>query len=762
MADGEKTREELRAELEAARRRIRELESGRAAAGSGGAPQESPAPAGVAHSADYLRCLVHTIPDLVWLKDPEGVYLACNAAFERYFGAAEAKIVGRTDYDFVSKAVADSFRENDRRALLAGKSLTNKEWLTFATGGYRGLFRTIKTPMHDARGTLIGVLGIAHDITATTELEERMTALTRPLDDAAGITFRDLFNLEDIQRLQDEFSRATGVASIITMPDGTPITAPSGFCRLCTLIRGTKQGLANCFKSDAVLGRLCTEGPTVCTCLSGGLWDAGAGISVGGRHVANWLIGQVRDATQTDDTMRGYARAIGIEEDEAVAALHEVPAMSRERFEDVARALFTLARQLSTIAYQNVQQARFIFERKRVEAQLIEMRDKAEAANRAKSEFLANMSHEIRTPLNGVLGMLQLLQTTDPSEEQKEFLLLAVRSTNRLTRLLADILDIARIEAGRMELAETLFDVASLRDSIFELFLPTARDKGLSLAFDISDSVPGKLVGDEARLQQILFNLVGNSIKFTEQGGVRVTVSARPAPASGRVRVLLSVDDTGIGIPDEFYADMFEPFAQAEADYTRSFQGAGLGLSIVRKLVRLMDGELAIDSAPGDGTTAYLALTLGLPPDACPPQGARERSSAAVSAPTGRPARILVAEDDEVSLASVKWMLEKSGYATAEARDGQEALDRVAAEDFDLILMDVQMPVMDGLEATRAIRESKALGRLARIPIVALTAYAMNGDKEKFLAAGMDAFIAKPIDRAVLDKTISRLLHGPR
>jgi PAS domain S-box-containing protein len=328
-------------------------------------------------SSIWLRTLLETIPDLVWLKDPDGVYLSCNPSFERLYGVKAADIIGKTDYDFVDKDLADFFRAHDRKALEAGKPSSNEEWLTFADNGYRGLFETIKTPMHDADGNLIGVLGVARDITdrkrAEEALEKRMVALTLPLDDSGNITFADLFNLGDIQRLQDEFAMATGVASIITHPDGTPITAPSNFCRLCIdIIRKTEKGCANCFKSDAVIGRFSPLGPTIQQCMSGGLWDAGAGISVGGRHIANWLIGQVRDATQTEEHMRNYAREIGADEDSVVEAFREVPSMSREKFGFVAQALFTLANQLSATAYQNVQQARFIADRKRAEEALRE------------------------------------------------------------------------------------------------------------------------------------------------------------------------------------------------------------------------------------------------------------------------------------------------------------------------------------------------------------------------------------------------------
>jgi PAS domain S-box-containing protein len=230
-------------------------------------------------------------------------------------------------------------------------------------------------PQTDDRNVVVTVVGAVQEITgrkrAEEALEKRLVALTKPLETSETIAFEDLFNLPDIQRLQDEFSTATGVASIITRTDGTPITAPSNFCRLCKdIIRKTDKGYLNCLQSDAVLGSFNLEGPTIQPCLSGGLWDAGAAISVGGKHIANWLIGQVRDETQTEEKIRAYARIIGVDETLAVDAFHEVPAMSREKFGQVSRALFTLANQLSSIAYQNVQQARFITERQQAEEAL--------------------------------------------------------------------------------------------------------------------------------------------------------------------------------------------------------------------------------------------------------------------------------------------------------------------------------------------------------------------------------------------------------
>jgi len=384
---------------------------------------------------------------------------------------------------------------------------------------------------------------------------------------------------------------------------------------------------------------------------------------------------------------------------------------------------------------------------------LMKAKETADAANKTKSEFLANMSHEIRTPLNGVLGMLQLLGGTTLDAEQDGYLRTAVKSSMRLTRLLSDILDLSRIEAGKMSLCQEAFELAGQRESVVDLFALEAQEKGLTLEFCLDERLPPRLVGDKSRLQQILFNLIGNAVKFTDRGGVRVEASLLDRQRDV-VRVLFVIADTGIGIADDLLQGIFEPFAQAEGSYTRRFQGAGLGLSIVRKLVGMLGGELAVDNAANGGTTMYLSLPFTLP-DALPASGQGTKQPAG-SAP-GAALRILFAEDDAVSLLAGKRLLEKSGHHVSTAVDGQEALARLAQETFDLILMDIQMPVMDGVEAARAIRAGSAGPDKAGVPIIAMTAYAMTGDREKFLAAGMDGYVSKPVDMAELLAVIKRV-----
>ncbi len=378
-----------------------------------------------------------------------------------------------------------------------------------------------------------------------------------------------------------------------------------------------------------------------------------------------------------------------------------------------------------------------------------ELAAQSQAANKAKSEFLANMSHEIRTPLNGVLGMLQLMETTSLDEEQRTFVSTAINSSTRLTRLLSDILDISRIESGKLVIYETQFQIGALKDSVFELFAPIARQKNLGLKFLLDKNVPDQLIGDEMRLRQILFNLVGNAIKFTEHGRVTVEISALPSTSPKVCRLLLCVADTGTGIPDDRLKDIFEPFVQVDGSYVRQHQGAGLGLSIVRRLTLLLEGNLAVDTGPGEGTAICLSLPLSIPETSEPVH--------IETSPKSSPSlRILLAEDDEVNLLTSLKMLQKLGHTVTAVMNGQEVLDALARQDFDLIFMDIQMPVLDGVEATRIIRKSRELGDKAAIPIIAMTAYAMAGDRETFLQAGMTDYLAKPVSREALVQAIEK------
>jgi signal transduction histidine kinase/ActR/RegA family two-component response regulator len=379
--------------------------------------------------------------------------------------------------------------------------------------------------------------------------------------------------------------------------------------------------------------------------------------------------------------------------------------------------------------------------------ELRKAKDSAEDASRSKTEFLANMSHEIRTPLNGVLGMLQLLESTRPNAEQREYVETAIRSTNRLTRLLSDILDLSRIESNKLVIQEDNFAVADVRQSILDIFAAPAREKGLRFEVRMDPRIPAHLFGDEARLRQILFNLVGNAIKFTQNGLVEVNLALASAPGHSPCLVRCTVIDTGVGIPSERLKDIFEPFIQVEGSSVRTHQGAGLGLAIVRRLADLMHGQLSIESTPGEGTTVGVTLPFGI--GSAP---VRTRRSAKEELVDG--CRVLLVEDDAVNRMAMERILAKLGCSVVGAGNGREALDALGREKFDIVFMDVQMPVMDGMEATRVIREELGLA----VPVVAMTAYAMAGDRERFLSCGMDDYVSKPVDMGRLRQVVASIL----
>lgn len=654
---------------------------------------------GLRERSDHLtlqkRALLENLPDVAWMKDVEGRFTAVNRPFCERFGLDPDHAEGKTDLDIYPQEKADAIRRDDERVISSGQPVRYES--CHIVDGCENWVEVLKRPIFDGEGRVLGTVGASRDISARKAAERELVSTTRELERAKERLQLALEGsqlvLWDTDLVSGDIYLSEGWASLVGLPPGATHTSMQ---ELMMLVHPEdKPGLLAASR-EAISGTRSEYLVEHRIRTTDGQWK--------------WILSRGK-VTQRDPN-------------------GQVRRMSGTNMD--------------------------ITDRKSMETQLKGARDNADAANRAKSGFLANMSHEIRTPMSGVLGMMELLQMSPLTNEQREIARMAHESATALLRLIDDILDFSKIEANQLEIHSEPVSVRKLAHQSVSIYKEIAARKRLPLDFIIDPDLSDFYTSDALRLSQIINNLLSNAIKFTDTGKVSLDIGVKEHREKADL-VRIRVADTGIGIPASLQAHLFRPFSQADSSTARKYGGTGLGLSICQRLVSIMGGAIQMESTEGKGTV--MTVEIELPVSKTTGKNIVDTDilhGYPSGAPGGR--RVLVVDDHPINLNLLLRQLHILGYEVDSAADGAEALLKWRAGHQELILTDCHMPNMDGYELARAIRKEESLRGDTPIPIVACTASAVSGESELCLAAGMNDYLTKPVSISALRRMLDQWL----
>ena len=664
---------------------------------------------------DFIAAVLQTAGAMVFVIDPNGRIIECNRACEAVTGFSLQEVKGKQLWDvYLSPESRGATQQRFQRMLATGMPTAFENSWTAKTGE-RKLISFSNTVLRDKDGNVAYVIGTGVDITARAQAEQELLK--------SEIQFRSIWE-------------ASHQPMCLLDESGVLLNVNGSFLHMLQLPRERVEGshITVAFASHyhKQIGCWYREGFATRNPSS---------------HPGTELV-FADGRTGFFDVSTSFVEIPG-RPLQMLAIFRDVTLRKRNRQE------LAIAKEAAEAALRELQAANAYLEKTGRAAQ--EMAEKAEQLSAAKSAFLANMSHEIRTPMNGIIGMTDLALRTELQPDQREYLELVKSSAGSLLALLNDVLDFSKFEAGKAALSTVPFSIHELLEDALRPLALGASANGLTLSHSVDSGVPAQMMGDPLRLRQVLLNIVGNAIKFTHSGFIEVQV--KPVRiAGGEAEILFAVRDTGIGIPKEKQAAIFEPFTQADGSTTRRYGGTGLGLTIASRLVELMNGRVWVDSEPGKGSTFFFTLKLPLAP-AIPTVEIRSAESGAGFTPA-RNLRVLLAEDNVVNRNLMTKVLEQQGYEVAAANTGSSAVALFQNGCFDVVLMDVQMPDLDGLMATAAIRQWESAMSCRHIPVIATTANSSDEDRARCLAAGMDSVVLKPIQITELVKVIESFCMG--